>query len=729
MVTHAVATDLSPMLIPLLLLALQSPQAAPQDTLPALRPDAAALATAYANDATRELVRRARARHETIDAAVFRYQTTVRQRLSVGLRAFRRDRILYRRETAAHIDWRRDGRTRVEVVGGREAVPVALPGVRVPDDLQSEAMSLVPEPGGNRLMVGIDGDAFAWHPLIEGGEAVYTYAIGDSTRIQLPDGGVIRLVELRVTPRTRDIRYVTGSFWIDRESLGIVQAVYRPSREFDLERDLPTIDPAEAEDTDEIPDFLKPIRFEMRFMTVEYGLWEMRWWMPRLVMVDGSVQMGSVHLPVTFETTFSDYTVEADRHGLPELPPVIRSLAGDPSARARPFQYGFDVTVADSAALIDSPLLPPSLYDDASLMSDAELRELARRIGDLPPVPWELAPPRASWPWQFGRGLLRYNRVEGLSAAARVDMDLGRGALDLTGRIGTADLEPRGELGFEVPTLRRTWRLAAYHRLAVADQAVRPLALGNSMNALVLGRDDGSYFRATGAELVIRPVAGEGRHDLRAYAERQGAVERNTDFSLRHLASPDWRFRPNIRAEEATQIGVAAAVEAVRGSDPTGFRGSLRVETLAETGDFTFVRPGLTARLGFPLPGPWLGAVEAGGGTTFGTGAAGGRGAPIQSAWYLGGPATVRGFSGARLIGPDYARARLEAGNEFPGARLALFADAGWAGDADLFTRSDALLSAGVGASFLDGLFRLDLARTLQPETHWRLILHVDALF
>ncbi|HUG40286.1 MAG TPA: hypothetical protein VMM12_07370 [Longimicrobiales bacterium] len=722
---------------PLILAVLQGAPA-PADSQPAFRPDSAALATAYATAEARELVRQARARRGMIDGSVFRYRAAVRQRLSVGLRALRRDRLLYRRETAAVVDWRRDGPTTVEVLGAREAVPVALPGLRIPDDLEEFVVGMVPRPGGNELVLSISGPGFAWHPLVEGGEAVYRYAIGDSTDIRLPDGRQIRLVELRVTPRERDIRLITGSFWIERDSHAIVQAVFRPSRDFDLERDLRRIDP-DDDDADDVPGILKPVRLDVRYMTVEYGLWEMRWWMPRLVLLDGSLQLGPAHFPVSFEITYSDYDVEPDRYGLPELPPVMRKLAGDPTARARPFQHGTIVTVRDSAGLVTSAMLPGSLYDEgASLITESEIRDLGRRLGALPPTPWELERPRFSWPWQARRGLVRYNRVEGLSAGARMDLGLGRAAVDVTARLGTADLEPAAELGVDLPTLRRTWRAAAYHRLAVADPAVNPLGVGNSMNALLFGRDDGSYFRATGAELRVAPAPAESRYELRLFAERQAGVDRNTDFSLPGLFDEGWSFPANIQADPADQLGVAAAVEVNRGLDPGGFRWGVRAEATAETGDFTFVRPGLSARAAFPLGRPLLGAVEVGGGTILGTagdatipGEPDGRQprAPRQSLWYLGGPATVRGFRGAAATGADYVRGRVEVATAFPAARLALFTDAGWAGDADTFRAGAGLLSAGVGASFLDGLLRLDLARALNPERAWRLELYVDALF
>jgi len=89
----------------------------------------------------------------------------------------------------------------------------------------------------------------------------------------------------------------------------------------------------------------------------------------------------------------------------------------------------------------------------------------------------------------------------------------------------------------------------------------------------------------------------------------------------------------------------------------------------------------------------------------------------------------VRGFDGAFRSGPDLLRGRLELGTDRPAVRLALFSDAGWAGTFPVEDTDRFLVSAGVGASFLDGLLRVDLARTLQPVRRWRLEAHVDALF
>lgn len=699
---------------------------APQDTLRPV-PTPEDYATAYANEETRTLVERARGHRDVIDASVFHYTATSHQRISVGIRALRRERLLFRRETAARIEWHRDRPSRVKVEGARQAVPVAMPGIHIPEDLEDWAREFMPEPGDDRLFAAESNGPFAWHPLMDGGEALYRYEIGDSTVIRLPDGDPIRLVELRAIPRERDIRVVTGSFWIELDDYAIVQALFRPADSFDLERDLARLDPEEAaeeaDDMDEIPAMLKPIVFEIDYVTVDYGLWEMRWWMPRHMGFHGSLSMGAITVPVSLEIRYSDYTVRADPWGWDELPPAIRDLAGDTTDTPRPFAFRTIVEVADSAALLSSPLLVESFYAHGEgLISEAELRDLTDRLGALPPSPWVARRPRITPPWVPGKGLLRYNRVEALSAGVRADLDLGRLRLDATARLGVADLAPNAELGVTIPSLRRDWRVAAYRRLAVADPSLRPLGLGNSISALLLGRDNGTYFRALGAEVRVAPK-GESWYRARLYVEHQSAAATNTDFSIPHLIDPARGFRPTIDAATAHQVGLAITLGGERGLNPTGFRWGGWLDLTAQAGRYTFLRPGLTLRGSGPVLGLLFG-LEVAGGTTFADGAA-----PIQGAWFLGGPATLRGFRGGALTGPDYGRARAELANAFPAARLSIFADAGWAGTFDAFAEDDVALSAGIGASLFDGLLRIDLARRIEPEPGTHLELYFDALF
>jgi hypothetical protein len=78
--------------------------------------------------------------------------------------------------------------------------------------------------------------------------------------------------------------------------------------------------------------------------------------------------------------------------------------------------------------------------------------------------------------------------------------------------------------------------------------------------------------------------------------------------------------------------------------------------------------------------------------------------------------------------GDAFWRARAEIANNFPAAHVALFCDVGRAGPRDHLSLARPLVGVGVGASFLDGLMRIDLGRALRSPKGWRLDLYVDGI-
>ncbi|MGH7574432.1 MAG: hypothetical protein ACREM1_04780 [Longimicrobiales bacterium] len=88
----------------------------------------------------------------------------------------------------------------------------------------------------------------------------------------------------------------------------------------------------------------------------------------------------------------------------------------------------------------------------------------------------------------------------------------------------------------------------------------------------------------------------------------------------------------------------------------------------------------------------------------------------------------LRGYGGSAAVGTSLVRARAELARTYSFGSLTIFADAGWAGDRSAFDAEDALVSAGVGTSLLDGLLRVDLARALRSPTGCRLEFYLDAL-
>ena len=713
---------------------------------------------AYLDAGARELVRLARERRNTVDRSITRYTTIVQERMSGGLRTPAWDRLFYRRETAGSIDWRRDGPVRINVLGAREVIPAALKNAQVPGDLRGFMPHLAFDPMDSELLVRFD-TTFLRHPLAADGESHYQFRSGDTTTIRLPEGRDIRLFELVVIPRRDDVHLLTGSFWMEAETHAVVRVVFRPARPFDWARD--------GDGDEDVPGFIQPIRAELQYITLEYGLWDLRWWLPRLIAAEGVIQVSFMTMPLEYERRYSEYVVEGDATIRPvhvdslEVRPCrapfsltiqvgrnepdstrarrrqeaqeraarrrAERAARNPSARADSVraerercQQIYEVEVPENReSLLDNEYLPANIYADGSqLITAGELENLGDVLKRLPDAPWQLNPP--TFRGGFGApGMLRYNRIEALSIGAQTTLDLGKLGVTLTGRIGLADAEPNAELAIARQTQGAQLRLNGYRRLAAANPDTRPLGAGNSLGALFLGRDDGEYYRAGGAEITVQPgTAATQWINLRLYGERQWRADVETEWSIRHALNEDHLFRPNLRARDADQFGAQLMLRASGGLDPAAFRWGAELGMDGATGTFDFGRPALTVRATSPLPAGLLVGLEVAGGTSTGE-------VPIQSHYFLGGPATLRGYDGAAMHGDAFWRSRIDLSTQTPAARLVFFSDAGWAGAREDADRGRALVSAGIGASFLDGIVRMDLARALRGPLGWRLDFHV----
>ncbi|HEX5869122.1 MAG TPA: hypothetical protein VFY65_01835 [Longimicrobium sp.] len=721
------------------------PVATPQDTL-----------SAFVDRGAADLLRGARERRARVERAIDLYRVTARQRAHVGVEALTRDRTLFGGEIAARIEWRRGETGDVRVLGGREVSPSTSSGVQLPGNLGSDAVEMAFDPDELQLSLfqfgagslGVEdededeerpirreGDTVSVEievepidPLQPGAEAHYRYRSGDTTTVRLPDGSQLRLIQLEIIPRRREFQLLRGTLWIDSQTHGVARSVLTTARPFDLRRDT-------GEDLPRVVNTLGAIRATVRYVTVEYQLVQGRWWLPRLMAVDMEANLGVLAgVPVRFERSYSDYEVQAS--AAPQQAPVSVLAQRDTSVERicrrdaeaagevctcewnRCRRWRVDVP-SDTAALLASPDLPPPLEgQSARLITGEEVESLARvltpslgRMGDFRP---ELTTQIA------GLRLLRYNRVEGLSIGARADVAWGPLAIDGEARIGVADREPGVEIGVARESMSRRTRIAGYRRLAPFDPTARPFGVGASLNALLFGLDEADYFRATGAELTSQPVTdGRWSYSWRLFGEHQHAVQRETQFTLAR-AWDDEPFREVRAADAADQAGLGVTLSRDFGSDRSAARFTLGTGVEGQTGTFGFGRGQLFGRLAVPSAGPVALALEAAAGTTTGD-------VPMQGLWYLGGATTVRGYEGALVGGESFWRARAEIARATPAARLVLFGDAGWAGVRDGWEFDPPLLSAGIGASFLDGLIRFDVARALRAPTGWGVHLYLDA--
>jgi hypothetical protein len=281
------------------------------------------LADAYRDAAARELVARIRERRGRTDYRITAYETQVSDRVSVGLRALTRERLLYRREVVSRVAWERDGPVRIEALAAREVLPPATPRVQVPGDLTGYLPSIAFDPVESEILLRLD-DSSILHPLAAGGEAHYRFRSGDESSIRLQDGRTIRLRELQIEPRRRDPQLVSGSFWVDAESYAVVRALFRLARPFDSLRD------GRRSVTGAL---MGPVRAEVEYIAVEYGFWDLQWWLPRLVAAEGTVEFGRMRMPLRFERTYGDYTVTATP---PDVLAALDTAGLPPAERCRP---------------------------------------------------------------------------------------------------------------------------------------------------------------------------------------------------------------------------------------------------------------------------------------------------------------------------------------------------------------------------------------------------------
>jgi hypothetical protein len=326
--------------------------------------------------------------------------------------------------------------------------------------------------------------------------------------------------------------------------------------------------------------------------------------------------------------------------------------------------------------------------------------------------------------------------VEGPAIGGRFESELGSflGPLDFTatGFFGFADLEPKARLSLERASVLRRVALGGYRELRPTDPAGRYLGLGNSLNAILFGRDDGEYYMAMGADLLIRPPeASRQSYELRLYAERQDPVDNNIDFAIFRAFDGEGTFRDNFTAAKAEEVGGELTLAGWWGFDPD--RPQLGLELYGQGGAWrhpdstateNYVRASAVARLALQLFGPsYRLALEAGAGETWGE-------APLQRSWFMGGPTTLRGFDASTMIGTGYTRGRVELARTFPEAvSVSLFGDVGWAGVWDEFETDDLRAGVGIGGSVLDGLIRMDLSHGIRgPGKRFRVDLYLDAI-
>ena len=748
------------------------------------------LATAFHDPAARELFNRARIARLAQDSSLQSYDSKVRQRLSVllGLGKVGRDRLVFRQESAARVRWQRDAGVRVDITGGRVAIPpLGSPGVErdaVQESALDNDLSPIPYfPGSENLLISdlaakTDvNERELVNPLARGAEAYYTFRTGDSLSFRLPDGHTIQLRELEVRPRAAKSNVVIGSLWFDIATGQLVRAAYRLA--------IPAVMTIGIYDENGdsvktgfslkiLRTMVQPMTAELSAIVVEYGLYGGRFWLPRSQSIEGSAQALVARVPMKLETSFSYASVNeplglaaihVDTTATDELrrdppPPGLDSAArrhwrdstraayvAAANAREDSLKKGFKIgsmkqcdtsatrivtryrseakiptemrVPCDLDKLLASSDLPGSIFDPADdVFGSTEARQLAAdalgmgaqaplSLGDLPS-------PRV----QLGPSMTRYNRVEGFSTGALWDQQLGAGlSATAIGRFGFADKKPNVELSLARSDFSKTIRVNGYTRLMSANDWGSPLNFSSSLGALLFGRDEGFYYRATGAEVLLGFERGP-RLELRAFSEQQRNAAQNTTANLGAT------FIPNIESANVTSTGASLRYLGSFGQDVRGFRAFTDLRLEGAGGDSSYGRAALDVTLSKALARRVDAALTLAGGATVGH-------VPAQRRWFLGGTQTIRGQAAdTAQSGTAFWMTRMEVARSGEFMRTALFGDLGWAGDrAKWGAFGQPLSGAGVGFSFLDGLIRFDAARGIYPRRDMRFAFYFNAPF
>lgn len=341
------------MLLPTLLLLLQQPVPATQPTAPepvrrrAVTADLAS--SAFPDTVTRNLFLLARHARMAQDSALRGYDAKTQSRITVnmGTSVLTRNRLLFRAENVANVKWRRDQGMWIEPLAARTTVPMAK-NVRV----QGVAAELVPVPyfpGREQLWLPSSDMAVARsdvdetegfiHPLARGSEAYYRYQAGDSIQIRLPTGAPLTLRELKVIARRPEWRSFVGSFWFDTKSGALVRAAYRMSTPMEIwsvaleemkkeveeaARDTTAAGRKRAKEAEEdappawVRNMINPMKFDINLVTVEYALYEGKFWLPRVNRAEGGMQAMFMRIPVRVEESYKYDDVD----GTTPLPPL-----------------------------------------------------------------------------------------------------------------------------------------------------------------------------------------------------------------------------------------------------------------------------------------------------------------------------------------------------------------------------------------------------------------------
>jgi hypothetical protein len=786
----------------MLLLALQDVPTPSQPPSRRRPPTAAEEASAFANDAARDFVTRARAERFRVDSTLASYRATSYERLTFNgsFGPLGRERTLGRRETVGDVTWSQASGAHIALKGRRRASSSQL---TIPNPVGDQLVPVPWYPGMDALWLpsstgptgrnGRDVEADTTnlvHPLSIGSESYYRFSLGDSATIVLGDGRRIVLRELRARPRQPRWNLSVGSYWFDSDRMQLVRAVYRLGVPYEVWTE---VDNALGKGEKGPPWYVKfltqPLRAELQAVTLEYGLYENRFWLPRVRRVDGTVQGGPAKLAVTIEQGFrySDVNAVRDVPTIPSANLALRSaydsVNGDwrqlfrdrralrtredtvawrarrvamDSAWARynrraTAQVDADCKTTgvryqtstrlgdalrtriavpcDTVALANAPELAGGLFAERTQVYASTMDDATREALALD-VQADFAPQRITW--HTGVEYVRYNRVEALSVGGALRQQLGAGwnwEGNLRGSLG--DQQVNGELIATRTNGGGELSIVGYRRLVQSDDYGNAFGAFSSLQSAISGFDEQFYFRSAGAELKRRYSgrgAGAVRLETRLFGEWQAGVGTQATLSVPWLLDRTRTFDRDV-VDTLPHVAGAAFGTSVRLLAARGTeQEGWRIGSAWRAEGVAGTWRYLRAAGDVAITRSLPASVKL---TTTVSGGTSSGGLPTHRLWNLGGWQTVRGVRAGSMRGDAYWMSRAEVNWARRGwFQPGVFTDAGWAGARRELTAADGVrLSVGGGVGIYGLPIRIDAARALEPRARWRVDLYAPIRF
>ncbi len=704
-------------------------QASPSDT-----------AAPFSSPAVQHLVERAMARRRQSDATVADYQATIRYRLSVGVGRGLWSKVAASavEEQVARVQWQAPNDLRVDIEGRRfrsRNTAIQLSSVwdrpwfvpRGVDDSVRIFSNDFPATG-------------ALHPLARTGPEWYRYSMSGELTVTPARGGALRLLRVEVRPRRTGPALIAGRMWIDSATAEVVRLTFR------YVGTALWVRPAEGPRG---PDSAKARRINAlanRVVSIdadlEYGLQQGRYWMPYRQVLAGRVRLpvvSDVVIPFQATTTFEDYAINGGRPIVFDVPlpdttgesrDSLRALrrarldslreerrggadATDDSARS--WNYAdrwaggrYELHRPSNVILDRYDAWPDSLALDADPAEVRRRREAEAELSRLAESLPDSITGRSSRGIAYERlsDALRYDRVQGLSFGLGYGVRVpGLRFADLFGtvRYGLSDDRVTGRLTLVRDAPEGRLSLSGYRDVTDVDPFSPGRTVANTVDALFAAHDNADYALATGGAAVFETSLRTGLDlALGARVEREATVRRKAKSAVNDFLGGDGVFPPNAAVDEGTFAGGSARLTHTGGprwtvtADVLGGRGratgrlfgDLRVNVGNRSGATFRLRSGIATR-------PTL----------------------AQSAFRLGGPATVRGFDYGERRGQSFWAAQLDLAPLRGRIRPVAFVDVGQAGRPGDLLSSAALVGAGLGVSLFRGALRLDLSHPVTPDS------------